>query len=124
MEQLNAFVEYLYSVEESIESLTQDQIEKLQTIQAKVMEIVQKVQSYPTVANVTETVPVKQLELSVAENKVQRFADFVEVNEKIVQHDGKWLVKNKKGDKILGTHATKKEAVAQLRAIEISKAQH
>lgn len=128
MEQMNAFIEYLYTVEESIDSLTQDQVEKLHTIQSKVMEIVKKVQSYPVATNVTETAPaqqtVRQPELAVAENRIKSFSDFIEINEKIVHQDGKWLVKNKAGDKVLGTHDTKKEALAQLRAIEISKAQH
>jgi hypothetical protein len=50
-----------------------------------------------------------------------------EMNEEIVHVDGKWKVfpkKPKKGDKkrkALGTHDTREEAVAQLRAIEISK---
>lgn len=34
---------------------------------------------------------------------------------------GKYVVMTKDGSKVLGTHATKKEAVAQLQAIEISK---
>ena len=41
--------------------------------------------------------------------------------EKIIERDGKWIVTNKNGTKILGTHDNKKDALSQLRAIEISK---
>ena len=41
--------------------------------------------------------------------------------ERIVQRDGKWLVKPSEGNKVLGTHPTKKAALKQLAAIEISK---
>lgn len=41
--------------------------------------------------------------------------------ERIEHRDGKWVVKPKKGDHILGTHPTKKAALKQLAAIEISK---
>lgn len=41
--------------------------------------------------------------------------------ERIVHRDGKWLVKPSEGNKVLGTHPTKKAALKQLAAIEISK---
>lgn len=41
--------------------------------------------------------------------------------ERIEQRDGKWVVKPSEGDRILGTHPTKKAALKQLAAIEISK---
>jgi hypothetical protein len=43
------------------------------------------------------------------------------MGERIEQRDGKWVVKPKKGDHVLGTHPTKKAALKQLAAIEISK---
>ena len=43
------------------------------------------------------------------------------IEETIKQVDGKWVVYPKNGGKRLGTHDTKEKAVAQLRAIEISK---
>ena len=43
------------------------------------------------------------------------------VAERIEHRDGKWVVKPKKGNHILGTHPTKKAALKQLAAIEISK---
>jgi len=41
--------------------------------------------------------------------------------ERIERRDGNWIVKPKKGDHVLGTHPTKKAAMKQLAAIEISK---
>lgn len=43
------------------------------------------------------------------------------MGERIEHRDGKWVVKPKKGDHVLGTHPTKKAALKQLAAIEISK---
>jgi hypothetical protein len=43
------------------------------------------------------------------------------MNERIEHRDGKWVVKPKKGDHVLGTHSTKKAALKQLAAIEIAK---
>jgi len=54
--------------------------------------------------------------------KLQSFTEFV--NETIKKKDGEYVVYPKKGGKRLGTHPTKKKALAQLRAIEISKNKH
>lgn len=43
------------------------------------------------------------------------------VAERIEHVNGKWVVKPKKGNHVLGTHPTKKAALKQLAAIEISK---
>ena len=43
------------------------------------------------------------------------------MGERIEHRDGKWVVKPKKGNHVLGTHPTKKAALKQLAAIEISK---
>ena len=43
------------------------------------------------------------------------------MGERIERRDGNWVVKPKKGDHVLGTHPTKKAALKQLAAIEISK---
>ena len=40
----------------------------------------------------------------------------------IVQKGNKFVVKDSKGEKVLGTHSTKKAALRQLAAIEASKA--
>ena len=46
------------------------------------------------------------------------------LNEVIKHKDGKWVVMNKAQTKVLGTHPSKTKALAQLRAIEASKARH
>jgi hypothetical protein len=43
------------------------------------------------------------------------------MGERIEHRDGKWVIKPKKGNHVLGTHPTKKSALKQLAAIEISK---
>ena len=43
------------------------------------------------------------------------------MGERIEHRDNKWVVKPSKGDRVLGTHPTKKAALKQLAAIEISK---
>ena len=43
------------------------------------------------------------------------------MGERIEHRDGNWVVKPKKGNHVLGTHPTKKAALKQLAAIEISK---
>ena len=43
------------------------------------------------------------------------------MGERIERREGNWVVKPKKGDHVLGTHPTKKAALKQLAAIEISK---
>lgn len=43
------------------------------------------------------------------------------MGERIEHRDGNWVVKPKKGNHVLGTHSTKKAALKQLAAIEISK---
>jgi len=57
-------------------------------------------------------------------NSLLKFSDFERINEKISHRGNKWVVLNKKGDKVLGTHSSRQKAVKQLQAIEISKAQH
>jgi hypothetical protein len=123
MEQLNQFIEYLYTVEENSSSLNQEQVKKLQMIQSKVTDIVNKVESIATNAvNQLQPATQPQLELQLAENSVFRFGEFIEINEKIVHRGKNWVVMNKKGTKVLGTHPTKEKAIKQLQAIEISKA--
>ncbi len=46
------------------------------------------------------------------------------VEMRIQQRGSKWVVLPENGDKVLGTHDTKEDALAQLRAIEASKSRH
>ena len=54
------------------------------------------------------------------------FKEFVNdtISEHIEHKDGKWIVTNKSGTKVLGTHDSEKQAQKQLAAIEISKKIH
>lgn len=123
MEQLDSFIEYLYTVEENITQLTTDQVKKLQSIKTKVSELVNKIQT-PQPQSQPQVQVVRSMELQLAENKVQSFSDYTELNEKIVKQGKKWVVMNKKGTKVLGEHSSREKAVNQLQAIEISKAKH
>jgi hypothetical protein len=128
MEKIDQFLEYLYMIEENTTELTTVQVQKLEAIKDKVAEIVKKVETCAAALGCsTEAQPVvmaRQLELAIQENKVHSFSEFNEMNERIVKHGDKWEVKNKKGTKVLGTHTSRKKAVKQLQAIEISKAQN
>jgi hypothetical protein len=123
MEQFDSFIEYLYTVEETLSQLTTDQVKKLQSIQTKVSELVNKIQSPQPVNQATQP-QVRSMELQLAENRVHSFSDYTELNEKIVKQGKKWVVMNKKGTKVLGEHPSREKAVKQLQAIEISKAKH
>jgi hypothetical protein len=125
MEQLDSFIEYLYTVEENLTQLTTDQVKKLQSIQTKVTELVNKVQAPQQAHPASQPqVQVRSMELQLAENKVQSFSDYTELNEKIVKQGKKWVVMNKKGTRVLGEHPSREKAVKQLQAIEISKAKN
>lgn len=50
------------------------------------------------------------------------FNEFIDLQEKIKEENGKFNVYDSEGKELLGSHDTKKEALAQLAAIEISKA--
>lgn len=43
------------------------------------------------------------------------------LTEKIMKSGENWIVTNKSGKKVLGTHSSKKKAMKQLAAVEISK---
>lgn len=80
MEQFDQFIEYLFTIEESNTQLTADQFDKLKTIQGKVSDLVKKMQIQPQIQQqvaVTQPVQKPQLELQLAEARVQRFSDFM-----------------------------------------------
>jgi hypothetical protein len=82
MEQLDSFIEYLYTVEENLTQLTTDQVKKLQSIQTKVSELVNKIQTHqPAQPQSQPQVQVRSMELQLAENKVQSFSDYMELKE-------------------------------------------
>jgi hypothetical protein len=82
MEQLDSFIEYLYTVEENLTQLTTDQVKKLQSIQTKVIELVNKIQTpQPSQQAIQQPNQVRSMELQLAENKVQSFSDYTELKE-------------------------------------------
>lgn len=76
-ENIDTFIEFLYSVEESVSVLTADQVQKLQLIQTKVSEIVTKVNNMQATVNVPQQVP--QL-VAVSEKLVVDFKSFTDNN--------------------------------------------
>ena len=79
--QIDSFIEYLFIVEESNESLTQDQIRKLEMIKTKVTELVNKVESI----SVNQQAPQQILEPALAEDRVARLAEYQALNEKAIK---------------------------------------
>jgi hypothetical protein len=129
MEKIDQFLEYLHMIEENTTELTTVQVQKLEVIKDRVADIVKRVETYSAELGHYHTEPqpavmANRLELAIYENQVHSFSEFNEINEKIVKHGDKWEVKNKKGTQVLGTHTSRKKAVKQLQAIEISKAKN
>jgi predicted methyltransferase len=114
MQQIDEFLEYLFLIEENSTTLNTDQVKKLELIKNKVSEIVKKVETY-TVSAVIPTQPL------LAESQVVSFSDYQEINEMIKKRGNKWVVTDKSGKKVLGTHPSREKALKQLQAIEISK---
>lgn len=110
---IDSFIEYLFIIEEGHTKLTADQVQKLQTIKTKVTEIVNNIE---VIKQPDILIPV------MAESQVIRFNEYTILNEKIAKRGNSWVVLNRAGTKVLGTHPSRKKAVKQLQAIEISKA--
>lgn len=116
--QLDSFLEALHVLGESKSvTLSADQVKKLQLIQTKVDEIVKKVESIKPAISSRSVIPT----VVVAESQVKAFREFTEINEMIRKRGSKWVVMDKSGKKVLGTHPSREKALKQLRAIEISK---
>jgi hypothetical protein len=117
-QQIDSFLAYISLIEEGSEQFSQEQVKKLALIRTKVGEILKKTQPPAQPVNCQAPSPISQ---ASSVKIVESFEEFVEVNEMIKKRGNKWAVTDKKGKKTLGTHPTKKEAIGQLRAIEISK---
>jgi hypothetical protein len=111
---IDAFIEYLLVIEENANQLTGDQVKKLELIRAKVHELVRKVEP----VNLPIATAIQPI---MAESPVVRFSEYHELNEMIKKRGSKWVVTDKSGKKVLGTHPSREKALKQLRAIEISK---
>jgi hypothetical protein len=78
--EMDSFIKYLYTVEESCETLTADQFQKLCLIQTKVTELVDKVNTVfsQSTQSIEEPQIIQQLEpISVHEKKVIGFQEFI-----------------------------------------------
>ena len=115
-QQIDAFLEYLHTVDENANSLTNIQAQKLELIHSKIGEIVKKVESVQT-----SQVKTQVREPLMIENSVIRYSEYQALNEMIKKRGRKWIVTDKSGKKVLGTHPSREKALKQLRAIEISK---
>ena len=86
MELFDQFIGYLFKLDEASSELTPAQLDKLKTIQGKVNDIVDKLQNNNQATHqALAEKPIEQqqqLELELAENKVHRFAEYVEINKK------------------------------------------
>lgn len=124
MSQIDQFLNYLSSINESTIQLTKQDYQKICAIRDKVTELAVKMTPAQTAqSNTVSQVKEKVKTLAyqtVNESTVLLFEEYI--NEMIVKDGDKWLVKDSKGKKVLGTHPSRKKALAQLRAIEISKA--
>jgi hypothetical protein len=116
MQKINEFIEYLSVIEENLTVLSDDQIKKLELIKSKVVELVKKVEAYSP-----EEIKIGVEEPMLMENGVLPFSAYTELNEMIKRRGNKWIVTDKSGKDVLGTHPSKEKALKQLRAIEISK---
>ena len=116
MQQIDEFIKHLFVIEESTTQLSTNQVKKLELIKSKVSEIVKKIESYPKAP-----VTLAQAPTFIHEAQVVSFSDYEALNEKILKRGSKWVVTDKSGKKVLGTHPSKEKALKQLRAIEISK---
>lgn len=116
MQQIDEFIKHLLVIESSAAQLNLSQVQKLELIKSKVSEIVKKVEAYPKVTTI-----VNQPSKAVHESQVVSFSAYESINEKIRKRGSKWVVTDKSGKKVLGTHASREKAVKQLQAIEISK---
>lgn len=134
MSNLDGFLSYLRQINEGTIELTAQDYTKICAIRDQVTDLAKHftnslekqfiVSSEPNYGNpltYRESESAEEIQYdTVDEYKIFQYEDFV--NEMIVKRGNKWMVKDKKGKKTLGTHSSHKKALAQLRAIEISKA--
>jgi hypothetical protein len=121
--QLDSFLEFVSLVEEGSDEFSASQVQKLNLIRTKVTALVNRPQaSVQPVQTMQPAMAIQEVKKGVHEFKLQSFDEYVAVNEKIKKSGTNFVVTDKTGKKLLGKHPTKKKAVKQLQAIEISKA--
>jgi uncharacterized membrane protein len=119
--QLDSFLAYVSLVEEDLNEnqFTKEEIQKLDLIRSKVSDLLKRTQPSTPPASIQTQQAVK-VEAAPVQQIVESFESFV-VNEMIKKRGKKWVVLDKSGKKVLGTHPSREKAVKQLQAIEISK---
>jgi hypothetical protein len=117
--QLDSFLAYVSLIEEDLneKTFTQEEMQKLDLIRTKVSDLLKRTQ--PPVQAVANQ-PIQQTQSVPAQQIVESFDSFV-MNEMVRKRGNKWVVLDKSGKKVLGTHLSKEKAMKQLQAIEISK---
>lgn len=101
---------------------TKEEIQKLDLIRSKVSDLLKRTQP-SSQAPVKSNQPITQSAIAPVQQIVESFDSFM-LNEMIRKRGKKSVVLDKSGKKVLGTHSSRKQAVKQLQAIEISKQQH
>jgi hypothetical protein len=121
--QIDSFFEYVVLIDESSIQFSPEQVKKLETIQTKVREILRTVQqpNSPDVVTNKPGIAVLHKQTVMSERLVNSFEEYIAINETIKKRGNNWVVLDKSGKKVLGTHPTHKKALKQLQAIEISK---
>lgn len=117
--QLDSFLAYVSLIEEDLneKTFTADEMQKLDLIRSKVSDLLKRTQP-PVQAAANQ--PIQQTQPAQVQQIVESFDNFV-MNEMVRKRGSKWVVLDKSGKKVLGTHPSKEKAVKQLQAIEISK---
>lgn len=120
--QVDSILEQINLISEESELFSIEQVKKLEEIRTKVGELLKKTQqeSQPAKNPAIKHSSVKQ-RAAISEKIVSSFEEYVQIDEMIKKRGKNWVVLNSTGKKVLGTHPSKKKAVKQLQAIEISK---
>lgn len=121
MDKINKIIDGLKQIDENIIELTVDQYAKLETIHDVIVNILDKINCNirtPQLVNIVKDINILE---KIDYVEIKKFAEFQSINEVVTKQRNSWLVKSKGGNTVLGTHSSKKKAIQQLQAIEISK---
>ena len=122
--QLDSFLEFVTLVEEGAEQFSTSQVKKLELIRTKVNALVIRASQVPQQQSSQVMIPqqVQEIRKGVNEVRLHSFNEFIKLDEMIKKKGSGFVVTDKTGKKVLGKHSSRKKAVKQLQAIEISKA--
>ena len=122
--QLDSFLEFVTLVEEGAEQFSTSQVKKLELIRTKVNALVTRASQVPQQQSSQVMIPkqVQEIRKGVNEVRLHSFNEFIKLDEMIKKKGSGFVVTDKTGKKVLGKHSSRKKAVKQLQALEISKA--